>query len=178
MLSRINIGKIIIDHFRTLRRLGSKSKKIYFWDFILFIVLPILIAAISIFLDFDLSKHVNNLIAAISIFGGFLFNLLAIIYSQIDKIRTDADFEDNELKKVFVKEIHINISFNIVLSIFLVLTLLLYSAEFNFGYGYIYLKQSLLAINCFLLVLFGLTLLMVLNRVHILLKKDLETKKN
>lgn len=175
MLSRINIGKIISDHFRTLRKLGSKSKKIYFGDFILFILLPIIIAVISAYLNFNLEKYVNNLIAAISIFGGFLFNLLAIIYSQIDKIKGDATSENNELKKTFVREIHINISFNIVLSIFSVIALLIFSAEFNLGCYTFIITKALLTINVFLLSIFGLTLLMVLNRVYILLKKDSES---
>lgn len=174
MLSRINIGKIISDHFRTLRKLGSESNRIYYIDFILFILLPVGVAILSVYLDFNLQKHVNNLIAAISIFGGFLFNLLAIIYSQIDKIRNDATSENNVLKKTFVREIHINISFNIVLAIFLVVTLLIFSAEINIiGYTDL-IRQVFLSLNMFLLSLFGLTLLMILNRVYILLKKDSE----
>lgn len=175
MLSRINIGKIIFDHFQTLRKLGSKSKKIYFGDFTLFILLPIGIAVLSAYSSFNLGKYVNNLIAAISIFGGFLFNLLAIIYSQFDKIKSDAASENNELKKIFVREIHINISFNIVLSIFTVIALLTFSAEFNLGCYTFFIRKTLLALNVFLLSLFGLTLLMVLNRVYILLKKDSES---
>ncbi len=174
MLSRINILKIVLDHFRTLRKLGSNKKIMSLADIITFLAVPISIGFIACFLRFDLSKHVNNLIAAISIFGGFLFNLLAIIYSQIDKIKTDAVTENNELKKVFVKEIHSNISFNILLSIFIVMTLLAYSVDFTFTLYCDQILIFLLWLNCALLMLFGLTLLMVLNRVYILLKKEAE----
>jgi len=172
MLSRINILQIIKDHFKTLRSLNQKTKGIYWQDFILFILVPITISAFATYKNFSLQNQVTNLIAATSIIGGFLFNLLAIIYGQIDKIKTDADTEQNYLKKVFVKEIHINISFGIVLSIILVLTLILYSIDFNGDKLHDIIDRGLLGLNYFLITEFMLTILMVVNRVYILLKKD------
>ncbi len=174
MLARINIISIIKDHFGTLRSLNSTKNRISWQDLVLFIVTPILIAIILVCKDLTFEKQLGNLIAAISIFGGFLFNLLAIIYSQFDKIEIDANKEDNDLKKRFVKEIHINISFCIVVSILIVMTLLLSTIDIpKFQYDWL-LNKIIIGINYFLMSLFLLTLTMVLNRVYILLKKESE----
>lgn len=174
MFKRVNIFKIISDHFLTLRKLDSESKYIYWKDLLLFIVFPLLIGVYLAYKGFSITPYIGNLIAAISIFGGFLFNLLAIIYSQIDKIKTDAEKEDNKLKKRFVKEIHVNISYAIVLSLIIVLLLIACSANFSeFKYDWFFVK-ILFGLTYFLLIKFLLTLLMVLNRVYLLLKKDSE----
>jgi uncharacterized membrane protein len=176
MLSRINITSIITDHFKTLRSLSQKSKRIYWQDFILFIGLPAIVASALTYKGYTLIKQVEGLIAAISIFGGFLFNLLAIVYSQMDKIQQDANEEKNFLKKKFVTEIQANISFCIVLSIAIVLALLLTTIDIpKFEYDWL-IKKIIIGIDYFLLILFFLSLVMVLNRVYLLLKKNTETQ--
>lgn len=176
MLSRINVYRIIKDHFGTLRSLNQKSKRMYWKDFILFVIFPNVLAIGLAYKDVSLDKYVGNLIAAISIFGGFLFNLLAIIYSQLEKIKLDTkstkDEDNRKLKLKFVNEIHINISFNIVLSLFIVLTLIACTIEIPQIAFRKFLKELILYFNYFLLILFFLTILMVVNRIYILLKKD------
>ena len=174
MFSRINITSIIKDHFKTLRSLDENSKAIYWKDLLLFIIIPILTSTILCIKGYNFENQLGNLIAAISIFGGFLFNLLAIIYGQIDKIKSDATGESSNLKKRFVKEIHINISFCIVLSILIVLTLLLTSIDIPENKFKFIIKMMIIGINYYLMSLFLLTLLMILNRVYILLKRDSE----
>lgn len=172
MLSRINILKIIVDHFGTLRSLNQKSNNIYYKDFILFILVPFGISTYLVFKKYTFEEQLGELIAAISILGGFLFNLLAIIYSQLDNMKNDAESEENELKSKFVKEIHINISFCIVLSLFIIISLLLTTISIpEFDLSWI-IKKLIIWINYFLLALFFLSLLMVVNRVYILLKKN------
>lgn len=171
MLQRINIFSIIKDHFGTLKSLNQKSKYINGKDFLLFLIFPVIFAFFLAYKDFNFKEQLGNLIAAISIFGGFLFNLLAIIYSQLDSIKKDAKKEDNKLKSKFVKEIHINISFCIVLSIFIVISLLLTTIDIpTFSYDWLVTK-IIIGINYFLMTLFLLTLIMVLNRVYILLNR-------
>ena len=78
------------------------------------------------------------------------------------------------MKKVFVKEIHINISYSIVLSLLIIIVLIGCTTklpEFQFDW---LVKKITLGLTYFLLGKFLLTLLMVLNRVYILLKKDSE----
>lgn len=174
MLERINIFGIICDHFGTLRSLNQRSNRLNWKDTILFIAFPIIISITLTYNSFDFKGQVGNLIAAIAIFGGFLFNLLAIIYSQINNIKRDADNENNALKQRFVKEIHVNISFCIVLSIFIILTLLLSTVYIpNWQYKWV-IENAIIGINYFLLILFLLTLIMVINRVYILLNKTVE----
>lgn len=174
MLARINILVIIEDHFGTLRSLNSSKNRISWQDAFLFIFIPIVISFILVYKDLSFEKQIGNLITAISIFGGFLFNLLAIIYSQFDKIEIDANKEDNKLKKRFVKEIHINISFCILISMLIVITLFLSTIDIpKFDYDWL-LNKVIIGVNYFLMLLFLLTLIMVLNRVYILLKKESE----
>jgi hypothetical protein len=170
MFQRINVGKIIVDHFRTLRRLNDN--KVSKWDFSLFVFFPLSVAITFTYFNVGLSNHITDLITSVSIIGGFLFNLLAIIYGLMDKIKDDA--AGNPIKKVFVKEVHINISFNILVSLFLLVVLIIHSYV-DHSYTILWqlmLYKSLTALIYFLLILFLLTMLMILNRVYILLKKD------
>lgn len=89
MLNRIDILSIVKDHLRTLRSLNNTSDRIYWKDFILFFLIPFTISLILVIKGYNFKTQVSNLISAISIFGGFLFNLLAIIYSQFDKLQSD-----------------------------------------------------------------------------------------
>lgn len=171
MLSRINILKIIKDHLGTMRSLNQSSNRIYWKDFLLFFVFPLIVSTLLVWKGYSFKEQLGNLIAAISIFGGFLFNLLAIIYSQMENIKKDAETEDDKVKKRFINEIHINISFCIVLSICIVLTLLLTTIDIpEFKYLDV-LNKIINGLNYFLMILFLLTLTMILNRVYILLKK-------
>ena len=172
MFARINIIKIIKDHLGTLTSLNSSRKGISFPDLILFIFIPLVIAFFLVYFDFTFEKQLNKLITAISIFGGFLFNLLAIIYSQTDSIKRDAKTENNKLKIKFVQEIHINISFCIVISIFLVIALLLTTIDIPQLKFAGLIRKGIIGINYFLMTLFLLTLLMIINRIYILLKKE------
>lgn len=172
MLERINITSIITDHFKTLRSLNQKSKRVNRKDLLLFIGFPLTTSTLLTCKDYNFEDQLGNLIVAISIFGGFLFNLLAIIYSQIDNIEKDAETETSELKMRFVKEIHSNISFCIFLSILIVMTLLLTTIDIpKFQYDWL-INKFIIGINYFLMLLFLLTLIMILNRVYILLKKN------
>ena len=154
-----------------MRSLNQSSNRIYWKDFLLFFVFPIIVSTLLVWKGYSFKEQLGNLIAAISIFGGFLFNLLAIIYSQMENIKKDAETEDDKVKKRFINEIHINISFCIVLSICIVLTLLLTTIDIlEFKYLDV-LNKIINGLNYFLMILFLLTLTMILNRVYILLKK-------
>ncbi len=119
-----------------------------------------LIASFLSFKDYTFESQLSNLIAGISIFGGFLFNLLAIIYSQLENIDNNnnniTDEELLKLKKQFVDEIHINISFCIVLSIIIVLTLLMTTIDFSYFQFSSAINKIILGINYYLLIYFFL----------------------
>ena len=172
MASRINISDIITAHFKTLRAFGQ-DKGIFWEDAFTFIVAPISVALLFTYFQIHLDNQVANLIAIISIFGGFLFNLLAIIYGYLDKIKT---VNSNDEKKLFANEINANISFCILLSIFTVIILLIYNfVPFKVNSGYVfYFKNVLLVLTYYSLFLFFLTLLMVLSRIFVLLQRENE----
>jgi hypothetical protein len=187
MFKRISIFNIIRDHLKTLRRIDTVGETISVPDFCLFFLLPVLIASFLIYRDVSLEKHITDLITSVSILGGFLFNLLAIVYGLMDKLQADAMKSSSEgrpnLKATFAKEIHTNISFNIVVS--LVMLFLLLGYTFTNGYNVCLISiqkhcwmKSLNIIQALswsiycLLGTFSLTMLMILNRIYILLNKN------
>lgn len=179
MFKRINCIKIIKDHIHTLRDIGSKKKRMHIPDLFLFFLIPFGMAAMLSYFEISLSSHITDLITAISIIGGFLFNLLAIIYGLMDKITLDIQGESLDkvnrgLKSIFIKEVHINISFNILISFILLILLIFYSYFKDMvlcGEVKAFTNHMLVALIYFLLILFTLTMLMILNRIYILLKK-------
>jgi hypothetical protein len=144
-------------------------------DIILFLLIPLSIAIYLVLNGYTFDEQLGNLIAGISIFGGFLFNLLAIIYSQLENIEKNNQNETDDLynlKKRFVNEIHINISFCIVLSIFIVFGLFLSTIDFPIKELNYVFNKIIIGVDYFLLLLFSFSLLMVINRVYILLKRN------
>lgn len=170
MLERINIFDIIREHLKTLRSLNQKYEGIYLPDLILFYILPIVLSYFIINSDIKIKDTLSNIISVVAILGGFLFNLLAILYSKIEILINDA--KGDSLKKIFVREIHTNISYSILISVLLTTFLIIYS--FKFPDSILILDKIIGVITFALLVHFLLTLLMVLKRVYILLKKDIK----
>lgn len=162
MLTRINIFDIVRSHFKTLRALGQ-LRGITLLDFVVFLLVPIISSFYLAFNHVGFKSLTSDIITAISILAGFLFNLLAIIYTSIDKIKING--LNSQIRKQFVLELHSNISYNILLSIFIIPFLLLYKLDIYECWA----DKTLLGINYFLLFSFFLTLLMVLKRIFILL---------
>src|ERR1035437_10050511 len=174
MFDRINFIKIINAHLSTLRSLNDKSNKIYWVDLVLFFIFPFIVSVLLVYYDISIKELIGELIKSVAIFAAFLFNMLAIIYNSMNQIEQDA--KQSKLKRVFIKEIHANLSFNILIGIFLITTLLIYS-ELKSNSPIVHLIYSSFAvINYFLLILFILTLLMNLNRVFILLNRNIKDK--
>lgn len=175
MLSRIDIRKIIIAHYRSLSSLNSKG--ISFSDIILFIIVPILISFGLTYNNISIQNQVPNLITAMSILAGFLFNLLAIIHTSLGKIKQrvkNKNEEKNLIKFRFANEIHANISYNILVALFLIIFLVIFAFDIKFNnisFSRLF-TDSLNFICLFLLSQFILNLLMILNRIYILLDKE------
>lgn len=192
MLNRINVFGIIRDHLQTLTRYDTQSNRMSAEDIILFIVAPLIIATLLVLLNVRLDSHITDLITAISILGGFLFNLLAIIYGLIDKLKESRTTDQSTAEQIiregirqrFIKEIHINISFNIVISLFILLLLITYSyiipfdatnmLEFyNVKFIVIVSMGLIMSLTIyFLLGVFSLTMLMIINRVYSILSRE------
>ncbi|MFB9109129.1 hypothetical protein [Flavobacterium gyeonganense] len=177
MMRRINVGRIIFDHFKTLRSLNQSYNFMNIGDIFLFLILPLILAITTTLNGYNFQNHLTDLIATISILGGFLFNLLVVIYSQIDNIRSDLNISDSNdyeaiIKNKFVNEIHSNISFAIVLSLFLLITLLSTTIDIPEIFPQKITKLFLIFVNYFLMCLFSLTLLMIISRIYVLFKKN------
>lgn len=193
-MPKIKIGKIIKSHYKTFYILENKKEKISVSSYLLYIVIPLAFSIILTYFGYTMESEINNLIAAISIFGGFLFNLLAIIYTQVDKILIaiekdeikakngelgifDTTKRDLDNKRIFAKEINSNISYSIIVALTIIIFLLLLNVDIAkcifFDYTH-FVKILLIGINYFLLSHFILTLLMIISRVYILLSRDME----
>jgi len=165
MLGKINVLKIIGDHLKTLRSL--RTGKVLWSEIALFFIFPLAISIYSVYFQcfsFD-SGQVNILIASLSILAGFLFNLLAMIFGAMDKLKENASGDD--IKLALVREIHINVSFSILLSVICIILLLFYDCQIAL------LKPFFNMMAFFVIISFFLTLLMVLKRIYIIMSKDL-----
>lgn len=165
MISKINVWKIIVDHISTLN--DHKTKKILRSDILLFFVYPIVAAGLILWLcDSMRPSLVSVLSTSLSIFAALLFNLLLLVYSAI---RKDEQL-NSKSRKEFLKEIYVNISFCILISVISIVLILVYSqipnnqiAQYTFSFLIYYF-----------VIVFVLTLLMVLKRIHVLFSKEID----
>jgi hypothetical protein len=135
--------------------------------------LPLVLAILITYFNlFDLRGQVANLLTVVGITGGFLINLLALIYNVIDSVRKE--YPADAVKTIYAKEIHANISFGIVLSMFCCLLLLIYGLKLPSSFkSWLSTYPQILPITkqviegflYFLLGIFFLTLLMIIKRI-------------
>lgn len=132
-MNKINILSIITDHISTLKNYRTgKYKKI---DFMIFFILPIIIAIILAVLHPLLTEQTPNaLLISLSVFTALMLNLLMLIYnllSGIDEKDNNNDIETETDKKSlkirFIKEIYYNIAFCILVSIITIFLLIIIS---------------------------------------------------
>ncbi len=173
MIDRINVLHIITAHFKTLRSLNNRSSNSIYWgDLILFIILPLIVAILLTYRNISIKSISGDLIKSVAIFAAFLFNMLAIIYNSLKDLSKDA--ETDQIKKIYIKEIHTNLSFNILVGIILIVLLVIQSTfSDNVSCIKAIIEDLLNILNYYFLILFVLTLLMNLNRVYILLNKQI-----
>ena len=170
-LARIDLTEIVVAHLRTLRRLGKPG--INTGDIVFFFVLPALVAIpLAYFFGDRLYDQASKLLTAISLIGGFLFNLLARTAQIVDKARKDSTA--GSVRRVFAKEIHANISFGIILSLSCSLSLVAYSFLDKPVARQLQGELGMAWLNYFLAVSFFLTLLMIVKRMFIILSSDVE----
>lgn len=167
MISRINVFNIIKAHFCTFKNI--KKRRVDFEGLIFMFGLPIALSSLLLWC-YDISElkfHVSDLLTFVSITGGFLFNLLALIYSVIEKVNQSLD--DDHIKRIYSKEIHSNIAFGIFIAIFSTILLIAFSFKTPF------LKIELVIVSLtswwiyFTLFVFILNLLLILKKIFLLL---------
>jgi hypothetical protein len=182
MFPKVNISNILLSHIRTLR--SYSSKKSTWRDWLTFFVLPVFVG-ILFSIKFNLlgKDIINLLITILSILAGFSFNLLAIIFGYRDKIKRKIK-DDDVLKKIYIREIHSNISFSVLNAILCIGLLLLNKLTtellvFDFNLFQVAITLNLFDIvvsfsTYFCLMFYFLTILMILKRLSILFEIDIK----
>lgn len=166
MTTKIDIRMIGSDHFDTLR--DAATGKLSRWDIIAMFVLPALLGlAAAIFCFVVPDEHVGTLVSVFSIFAGLLLNVLVLIYSVSDQIDGSAD---KDVRNSLLRESFANISYSIVVS--LVVVALLTALLFVNGLAQQIVSGFIVAFAAN----FTLSLLMILKRLHVLLRSKFSTE--
>jgi uncharacterized integral membrane protein len=171
MLTKINVLRIVADHFRTLK--DYRTNKLSFGDLIVFCALPLLIAGALSWWGKVLSVDtINVLIQAFAILVGLLLNLLVLVFTVIRRETSTAANPNlalqEETKLTVLKQTFANLSYSVLLGLVIALLLLLAlrhnSTVVGLATFFIYAGS----------IHFVLTLLMVLKRVHSLLGREFD----
>ena len=165
MFDKINVYRIVLDHFQTLK--DYKTRRYRIGDFAIFFLVPLAVGAIVITFVGTLGPNSITIVTtSLSIFAALLFNLLLLIY---DLVRKEGSDQQNSLRKQFLREIHSNLSFSILVALISVVLSLVLALTNDSGA----MEKVLSFVVYYMLSLFMLTLLMVLKRVHVLLASEL-----
>jgi hypothetical protein len=165
-MSRINIFSIIKSHFSTFKNI--KKGGVDLTGLVFMFGLPALISSLLTYYRLaNICSHISDLLTYVSITGGFLFNLLALIYSVIEKI--NLSLIDDAVKKAYSKEIHSNIAFGIFIAIFATVLLISFSFKTPFLSLEPFLVNATLWSIYFTLLVFTLNLLLILKKIFIVL---------
>lgn len=160
---KVSIKEILQDHFKTL--VNANTNRPGFDDYLTFLILPILIACFFYFGGLRVDKDsIETIVGSLSIFVGLLFNALVILLDVARK------HESKEIKQIIVKELTANISFSIIIS-FAAIFIMLFGFVENLNNT---IKAAINVISFFLLAEFLLTFLMVMKRVYLIFKKELD----
>ncbi len=163
MFGKVDIRDILRDHFRTL--VSYDSKRPHVGDYILFYVVPLAAVAVAVWRHFVLSEGaVGVLMGAVAILAGLLFNLLVLIHG-FSRTTGPTTPEDG---KQLLSETYANIAYATLVAL-LSLVPLSYLAN---GHGpWTRIANGL---SLYLLLHLGLTLLLILKRIHALISHELK----
>jgi len=171
MSSKISVIKIIKDHCSTL--VDRNAIKPGGDDIFYFLILPIIIPIIIIFLlgfDFYESKDLKKtLVSSLAIFVGLLFNALVIL---INIAKND---ETRDIKQKVIQQLIANISFSIIIAFIAVVIIL---TRYWIIPGFIQttylpsISQIIDFIALFLLTNFFFTFLMIMKRTYLIINTD------
>lgn len=158
MTSKIDVSVILAEHFATFRDEATNRYSVL--DFVVMLALPGAVAILASIIGFHIKDdYVGTLISAFAIFSGLLFNVLVLIYSI-----TDTGPEKDEVRERLISQTFANISFSVMSC--LVAVMLLSILLFVQG-----LAQAIVeSLVYFIGLNFMLTMLMVLKRMHILMR--------
>ena len=173
MFDKINISRIITDHFGTFR--SFRTKRYSTGDFILFLGLPAIVAGILLFFQGTIDNYVTQILATVlAVFAALLFNLLLLNYDVVRKVQGDRGDEKYKERIQYLKEIFSNISFAILTALLGLILLLVQNWVSGSCDFQIVVSSVVSCVIYYIITMFVLTLFMVLKRVHILLSDEIK----
>lgn len=159
MTTKIDVTSIVKEHVDSLR--DAATNRISYIDIVVMFGIPAIAGIVAYFLCFSLKdNHIGTLVGAFSIFAGFLFNVIVLIYGFDPPSKDSEEWED---QRILLSQTFANISFSVLVSIMIVVVLLF--CLFLSGW----LQGIASGLFVVLSVNFGLSLLMVLKRIYVLL---------
>lgn len=177
LITKINLSTILKAHLSTLVDSSTKERKGSLGDKVLFFLAPAVVSALASLLFIPSDKNIIGiLITSLSIFAGLLFNLLVLVMQIIEKRKGKTDFIRIQ------KDTYANIAYAILVSITASAILLIpYFIEStnarvtaNGDVFITFYARVFWAVIYFLLLNFGLTMAMVLKRMHVILTKIMD----
>jgi len=169
MFDKVNVFRIIVDHVSTLK--DYKTGNYVIGDFILLFVVPLLPAFFLLYSEKQLNFNLISLFTILlSVCTVFLSNLALLIY----KISQNTEKRDSysALEISFLKEVWFNISFCILIAVLTITVLIFTGILGNHSKSFVLLIFNF--VDYYLVVLFFIALLIILKRVHVLLRKGFE----
>jgi hypothetical protein len=159
---KFDITEVVIDHFSTLR--DYRNGKISVQDITITLLAPLIVSILAIpFSGMTYHNQEGNIIIALSVFAALLFNLMILI---LDKNKKASELEQSQLN-----EIYYNISYCILVALFDIALLLLLSI-INTS-SIVILLCIIRFLSFFLLLNFFLTMLLILKRMHKVIKNKM-----
>jgi len=162
VLSKVDIRDVLRDHFQTLVSYATGKRS---WgDLLLFFGIPLILTVAAVVRHITLSQEaISLLINALAIFAGLLFNLLVLVHG-LSRTRGPTGEGDTRL---LLMSVYANIAYSILLSLFTLVPLIVAANT----------RCLTRDIACWIAVLlithFGLTLLMILKRIHALVTHEM-----
>lgn len=164
MSAKLNLRHVITDHWRTLY--DYRTDKLDWSDVFTFYIVPALLTAGLLWLGMRLGgTEVTVLITALSIFAALLFNLLLLTHSIV----TDTAKEIHARRHELLQEIYAHISYAILVSVVAIVFLLAYVVLPSRSTWVCVLTSAAVY---FLVLNFLGTLLLILNRIHVMLAAE------
>jgi uncharacterized protein YacL len=161
MFDKVNVSKIIQSHVDTLK--NDNTNKAGADDWLTFLVLPAAVAGILVWLQVGLNERATNIIiTTLAILVGLLFNVIVLLFDLVTKNGK------RSLKNRILKEVLANITFSVLLAIVAILLTLLTSLPNPIV---VCVVEFCLY---FLLGQFLLTCLMVLKRIYVLFRNEID----
>lgn len=151
-------------HIRTLKDHSTGNYEPI--DFVLFFGVPVAVAASLVFTYGSLRQNLVTVIAtSLSIFAALLFNLLLLVYDATR--RSEGRTESSEgTREEFLRQLADNISFAVLVAVAAVVVVITLMFVIEISTASLVVSSLIY----FFITLFTLTLLMILRRIHVLLK--------